>query len=556
MQSRQDAPSGKRALRAGLGGKRSTVRSLLHRLHRAARPLRSGLARLGAAALLSSAVLLPGMPGTPLARAAEAHRRPAPRYQAGSTTFCVVDSKRGFDAAGGLSGGRRLLVVEAWYPIDLAVAERQPLSKYGDYFAGDRALLERTQRALLRRSGVAEAALEPYLELARAQFDLVRGSHRDAPMARSTRPFPLVIYSHGTLQQRFSNDTLAEELARSGYVVLAPEHTGDDSLAPLGTYCAAELARRGVKPASLAHSPNFDAEHGDYAGQPLEPYFLMDEARPREGTLHPAEVALTLDRVADYRAVLHAARRRYRGRVLVRPRSVGLVGYSRGAMHGLVGAELLPEIGASALLVGGTPLALYARDAQAAPINAALARATRGKRRVLDRLTKPVLEIIGSEDTLRKGTSELAAQLGAYPRPSAANPSPLVTHGQAQLDEGVFGALVTVERLEHADLVDDPFVVAYQAPEGEKRAGAFDPAATYVSRPLAERQAIRDHFVLALFERFIARRAPRSRSGAAQGEPFANPFSERGVQLETSLSSAPGAQNRPAIEMRAARHAD
>src|SRR6185503_15967058 len=97
------------------------------------------------------------------------------------------------------------------------------------------------------------------------------------------------------------------------------------------------------------------------------------------------------------------------------PGTVGLVGYSRGAMHGLVGAELIPEIGASALLVGGTPLAFYARDASAAPINAALARASRGKRRVLDHLTKPVLEIVAGEDTRRKATTDLAAAIGVYP---------------------------------------------------------------------------------------------------------------------------------------------
>lgn len=537
MHHRHDDPSPEQHRRAEPSRETTAARS-----RRGRRP-HGLLGRLAAIALLTS----PAWLGTlSRADAAESERRSAPRYQAGSTTFCVVDRRRGFDQAGGVPGGRRVLVVEAWYPIDPAVAERQPLSKYGDYFAGDRELLERTQRALLRRSGVPEAELEPHLELARAQFDLVRGSHRDAPLARSGSPFPLVIYSHGTLQQRFSNDTLAEELARNGYVVLAPEHTGNDSLAPLGTFCAAELARPGVKPPALAKHPSFDPEHGEYAGQPLEPIFLTSKARPEEGTLHPSEVALTLDRVGDYRAVLDAARRRFRGRVLLRPRSVGLVGYARGAMHGLVGAELLPEIGASALLVGGTPLAFYARDPQAAPINAALARASRGKRKVLDRLTKPVLEIIGAEDTRRRDMSAMAAEIGLYPHPTADNPSPQVTHGLAQLDEGVFGALVVVDRLEHSDLVDDPFVVADHAREGERRPGAFNPEEPYVSRPLTERQAIRDHFVLALFERFIGRRAARARSSLARLEPITNPFSANGVQLETTLPSAPPVQQRSA----------
>jgi hypothetical protein len=150
---------------------------------------------------------------------------------------------------------------------------------------------------------------------------------------------------------------------------------------------------------------------------------------------------------------------------------------------------------------------------------------------VLDRLTKPLLEIIGGEDSRRKGTSDVAATIGVYPKPTAQDPSPLVTHGLAQLEDGVFGALVKIDRLEHADLVDDPFVVAYRAPEGEKRA-------------LAERQAIRDHFVLALFNRFIAPRASRSRRAAAQREPLPNPFSEKGVLVEINVPTAPTAQNR------------
>ena len=59
---------------------------------------------------------------------------------------------------------------------------------------------------------------------------------------------------------------------------------------------------------------------------------------------------------------------------------MGLIGYSRGAMHGLAAAELMPEIGASVGFVGGTPFAFYERDAQADPLNAALAAATGGAR--------------------------------------------------------------------------------------------------------------------------------------------------------------------------------
>jgi hypothetical protein len=50
-----------------------------------------------------------------------------------------------------------------------------------------------------------------------------------------------------------------------------------------------------------------------------------------------------------------------------------------------------------------------------------------------------------------------------------------------------------------------------------------------VTREVAEREAIRDHFVVAWFERFIARRAGY-RKGHHRGLP--NPFANAGVSVE------------------------
>jgi hypothetical protein len=66
-------------------------------------------------------------------------------YEAGSSTFCVLDPTRGFDPTAGIRDGQRLLMVEAWYPVNSAIAA-DPAAKparFGDYFAGDPALLER-----------------------------------------------------------------------------------------------------------------------------------------------------------------------------------------------------------------------------------------------------------------------------------------------------------------------------------------------------------------------------------------------------------------------------
>jgi len=159
-----------------------------------------------------------------------------------------------------------------------------------------------------------------------------------------------------------------------------------------------------------------------------------------------------------------------------------------------------------------------------------LASASHGARRVLDRFTKPVLEIIGGEDTRRKATTDIAASIGVYPAPSAANPSPIVADGFERLGD-TFGVLVNVARIEHFDFVDDPFVIAYRAPGGATRPGGFDPAVTYVSRSVSERASIRDHFVRELFDRYLP--AP-GQAPPTSDAPVANPFEAIGVSVEVN----------------------
>jgi dienelactone hydrolase len=430
--------------------------------------------------------------------------RSALEYEAGSTTFCLTDEARGFNPTGGIVDGRRLVIVEAWYPTAAATAQDPEAvrTRFGDYFASDAELLLRTEQNLLERSGWSPEVIAEKIQLAPATFDEPRGSFRDAPVAAGS--FPVVLYSHGTLQQRFTNDTLAENLAKRGYIVLAPEHTGNDALAAFGEYCDSEIDAPGVMPLSLPDNPDFDMLLREYKGVTFDPFFLAGDAAPpgSSGVINPVEVALTLDRVADYRLTLDALASDL-GAVgaAADPEQVGMIGYSRGAMHGAVGAELIPEIKVTVGLVGGTPLRFYERDAEAQPINDAMMAASGGQRTRLNRITKPTVDLIGGEDGRRKATSDVAGMIGVYPMPSADNPSPLVKDAFDSTD--AFRSLIQIDGIDHFDLVDDPFVVAYRAVEGTVRPGAFDPQTTYTLRPLAERQAIRDHFVLATLDKYL-----------------------------------------------------
>ncbi len=487
---------------------------------------RTSLELLSRAVVCAAALASAGCSLDHGARAETLGLQSVPTYEAGSSTFCITDSGHGFDPTAGIADGQRVLIVEAWYPIDAAAAEGAERARFGDYFARDPELLARTERALLQTSGFAADVVEQHMLLAPEQFDVERGSYRDAPVAEGS--FPVVLYSHGTLQQRFTNDSLAEGLARRGYIVLAPEHTGNDSLAPLGAYCQSQLSAPGVMSPALDGNAAFDRDSGEYRGQTFDPFFLVGDAAPGgQGTINPREVALTLDRVNDYRATL-AALDGALGAVgsAADASRVGIVGYSRGAMHGLVGAELIDEVKASVAFVGGTPLRFYATAEEAAPINAALAEATGGARTTLSELTKPVVDIIGGEDSRRKATTDAAASIGMYEAPSADNPSPIVTDS-FQTTTASFSALVNVGDIDHFDLVDDPFVVAYRAQGGSSRSGAFDAGKSYVLRPLAERQQIRDYYVLATFDRFL-KELPVDDAFSAE------PFAAQGVTVTLS----------------------
>jgi pimeloyl-ACP methyl ester carboxylesterase len=448
-------------------------------------------------------------------------------YEAGNATFCVKDGERGFNPTAGITEGNRLVIVEAWYPTAAAIAQDPAAvrTRFGDYFANDRDLLLRTERALLETTPWPADVIEEKIQLAPEQFEVTRGSFRNAPVSNEG-PFPVVLYSPGTLQQRYNNDTMAENLARRGYIVLGLGHTGNDALAPFGQFCESEMSAPGVMPASLAENPAFDMPRAEYRGQTFDPFFLTGDAAPggTGGVINPREVALTLDRVADYRAVLGALGSTF-GSVgaAADGSNVAIIGYSRGGMHGLVGAELIPEVKGSVNFVAGTPLRFYMRDAEAQPINDALMTASNGRRTTMSRITKPVIDIIGGEDSRRKATTDLAATIGVYPTPTADNPSPIVMDTFTNMTDA-YRSLIRIEDIDHFDLVDDPFIVAYRALEGTMRTSSFTPDKTYMVRPLALRQEIRDHYVLAGLDRIL--------KDMPSDERFINnPFADQGVTV-------------------------
>jgi len=138
-----------------------------------------------ALAALAPLVLLgsPARAAGGLATLAPAPDRPGP-FAVGRVSFPLTDAARS-----------RTLEVDVWYPVD-PVYEGGPKSRYELAFFG---------------------GVEAPLALA------------GPPVSKRER-FPLVIFSHGNGGTRFQSYFLTEVLASHGFVVVAPDHTGNTLL--------------------------------------------------------------------------------------------------------------------------------------------------------------------------------------------------------------------------------------------------------------------------------------------------------------------------------------
>ncbi len=102
-------------------------------------------------------------------------------------------------------GSPRILVTEIWYP-----ATQDTRGKEGVSY-DITTLLTDSQRANLGN------AIVPILKT-----DAVR----DAPIAKTHGPFPLIMFGHGQGAVRFQSTYLTVLLASHGYIVVAPDHEG------------------------------------------------------------------------------------------------------------------------------------------------------------------------------------------------------------------------------------------------------------------------------------------------------------------------------------------
>ena len=141
-------------------------------------------------------------------------RQPGP-YAVGVRTEVFVDEAR----TCAITTKPRTLVTEIWYP---AAQQSEPakLNKFSDFWSGPGGLA--AGALVIGKFGGDFAALqESFKNVALRNADIADGS------------FPLLIFSHGNGGMRHQNTYQAEYLASHGYVVVAPDHTGNAAVTVL-----------------------------------------------------------------------------------------------------------------------------------------------------------------------------------------------------------------------------------------------------------------------------------------------------------------------------------
>ena len=164
-------------------------------------------------------------------------------YPVGVTTTLAVDPSRQDDYI----GGARALLTEIWYPATDDTIGKTP-GRLLDYYLGA------TDPAIPMLIKMAFGA-----DLAKADAAFKANAVRDAHVREGT--FPLIVFSHGNGGMRSQNVFWCEHLASHGYIVVAPDHSGN---------CLMTLLDGTVKPYNDAGREQAAKD------RPLDVTFLID----------------------------------------------------------------------------------------------------------------------------------------------------------------------------------------------------------------------------------------------------------------------------------------
>ncbi len=371
-------------------------------------------------------------------------------YAVGSSTFFVHDESRPFDKVGGVDVGIRSLLTEIWYPVAHSdvKGERFRRATYGDYSFGDaavhRLMLTNTTFFHLTPETVVDGVSQADIDAAIAElFDRKRGSYIDAPLAPTAAigdQLPVVVMTHGDAGSRYNMETVCEYLAAHGYLVIAPEHTGNTPFAFTIHDPQINDKLREVKPLL-----NKDGTYGplEKYGQTYTPLIQNREDPQAMKNLDDS----LLERVNDLRAVLAELDRmnqagKFKGRLNLQ--GIGLMGRSFGGTTTLAGLGLEERFTAGVSVVPlvlpdmrtKLPAEVLKQPSQESVILAAEANG------VLNSISKPTLFLSGAEDALIIGVGAAFAKSAGVELPTPDKPLPALRDSYESATQPVIWGLL------------------------------------------------------------------------------------------------------------------
>jgi dienelactone hydrolase len=324
--------------------------------------------------------------------------------------------------------------------VDHAVTESGDYRRatYSDYVFGNRDVhqLMMTETTFFHltpdtvRDGVTEAQIDDAIE---TLFHTERASFVDAPMAANNSQWPVIVMSHGDAGSRYNMESVTEHLAAHGYVVIAPEHTGNSPYSMTGhdpalTDDADFVAKMaGVMP-HLSELGTYGEE--EHYGQSYAP---SSAGRDTFGFLQDLDGAL-LQRLNDLRAALRELDRMnaegFAGSApgALNLERIGLTGRSFGGATTLIGLAMEPRFTAGFAVVPpgwSDPRPALPAEAIAAPGQESVLFAADGAF-PLTAVSKPTVLLSGAEDSLIIGLGMQVANAGGGGMPSSENPHPLL----------------------------------------------------------------------------------------------------------------------------------
>lgn len=464
-------------------------------------------------------------------------------FAVGSTTLFIHDATRPYDSDAGVITGIRTLITEVWYPVEhAAITAGLTPATYGDYVFGNRdvhhLMMTQTTNFHLTLDTAQEGVSQTQIDAAINElFDRYRGSYTDAPPAASGT-WPVVVVTHGDAGSRYNMQTVSEYLAAHGYLVIAPEHTGNSPFSMTGadpalnpTHGDSEFKKQMADVLPLLDSNGVYGSADNY-GQSYSPLAAGASMLAPEGIVNLDNSLL--ERVNDLRAALTTLEQlntqgRFAGKIDMS--RIGLMGRSFGGATTLAGLALEDRFKAGVAVAPPSmpdlrPLlpttALVAPPAESAIRNS-------GANTAFTQLYKPTLLIEGSEDQLLLGIArDMAAATNGTP-PTPAIPYPTL---QATFAKSAVPALfATLQNTNHASLsTAGPYWWPELKPRQLSRFFAPDEQFTLTNAATVHR--VQQEMVLAFFDAMLA---PSTRdSDAGKTVLRENPWSAHntGIQLK------------------------